>query len=155
MPSSRRTTRSGRATGRSGTGGEPSDDRRSPRDSGRSSGRKPGDQTTLWIGLAAAAVVLLVILFIAFSGGGKRPAPKPPAPKPEPTVKPMRRDWYQVGFNRGLDWKKVMARRRTKFTRAKVKETAELMTSDYASKGISDEGEKVFVRGFMRAIYGE
>ncbi len=42
-----------------------------------------------------------------------------------------------------------------KFTRAKVRETAELMTSDYARKGISEEGEKVFVRGFMRAVYGD
>ncbi len=167
MPSSRRRARSGRASGRSASPGRrrrpdqagaedaASDDRRSSKDSGRGSGRKPGDQTTLWIGLAGGAVVLLIILLIAFSGGRRRPSPKASKPKPEPVVRPMRRDWRQVGFDRGLDWKKVVTRRRTAFTRAEAKETAELMTSDYTRKGISERGEKAFVRGFMQAACGD
>ncbi len=153
MPSSRRTSRSGRATGRSGTGGEPSDERRSSRDSGRSSGRKPGDHTTLWIGLAGGAVVFLIILMIAFSGGRKKVAPKPPAPKPKPTVRVMRRDWHQVGFQKGRTWKYRTRNRPRPATREDVVMVAERMA--VTQKNISKEGEKAFVKGFTEAAYGE
>ena len=112
-------------------------------------------QTRLWLGLAGSAVVLLVLLVIAFSGGRRTPPPKPKRPATEKKVRPMRRDWYQVGFDRGLDWKKRVRNRRMRYTRAEATQTAELMTSDYANKGIRKEGEKAFVRGFVKAVFGE
>lgn len=149
MPSSRRTARSGRASDRPGAGDVPPNSRRSSRDSGR----KPGDQTTLWIGLAGGAVVVLIILLIAFSGGRKKPAPKPSAPKPQRTFKPMRRDWYQVGFQEGRTWKYRTRNRPRPATREVIVMIAERMA--VTQKNISREGEKVFVKGFTKAAYRE
>lgn len=107
------------------------------------------------MGLAGAVVLLLVVLAAAFSGGRKEPPPKPAKPPPEKKVKLVRRDWYGVGFDRGLDWRERVRNRRMKYTRAKVVETAELMTSDYANRGISKRGEESFVLGFTDAVFGE
>ena len=155
MPSSRRSARAGRASDRTGSRGRPADGERPSRDSGQGPRKGAQPAAGIWAGVAVCAVVLVILAWIVLPGGGRKPPPKPPEPPPVETVRPMRRDWYAVGFERGRDWKYRTRHRRMAFTREKILETADLMTSDYANKGITKEGEKAFVRGFGAAVFGE
>ena len=109
----------------------------------------------MWMGLAGSVVLLLVLLVVAFSGGKKKPKPAEPKPEPPKVVRSAPRDWYEVGYNRGLDWHERVKNRKMPFTRAEVLETARRMTSDYANRGITEHGEGLFVKGFTRAVLRE
>jgi hypothetical protein len=175
MPSSRRSARSGRTSGRSGAdrgsqrgrrsanGSARSQrgsqrDRRSTNESGRSQRGRPESKTGLYAGLGGGGAVLFIILVIAFSGsgaGGSRPRSRGRG-KTAPTANarpPVIRDWYQIGFSRGSSWKYRMRNRPRPPAREDVVMVAERMA--VTQKRISKEGERLFVKGFVRAACGQ
>jgi hypothetical protein len=64
------------------------------------------------------------------------------------------RNWYQVGYSDGLDWKRRTRTRHGPVDPATVELVAENMTSNYVHEGITKQGEAEFVRGFKRAVLG-
>ena len=176
MASARRPARPGRTSGRSGaergsqrdrrsaneSGRNPRGsqrDRRSTNESGRDQRRKPESKTALYAGLGGGGAVLFIILVIAFSGGGgsgggrhssrERRKPAPTKRVPPPVI----RDWQQVGFDRGRSWKYRTRNRPRPPAREDVVMVAERMA--VTQKRISKEGEKLFVKGFVKAVCGE
>ncbi len=174
MPSARRSARSGRTSGKSGgERGSARDrrstnesernqrgsqrDRRSTNESGRNQRRKPESKTGLYAGIGGGAAVLLIIMVIAFSGGGGRGNSRRTSRnrrKPAPTTtaaRPVNRNWYQVGFNKGTSWKYNMRNRPSPPAREDVVMVAERMA--VTQKRISKDGEKLFVKGFVESAF--
>jgi hypothetical protein len=64
------------------------------------------------------------------------------------------RNWYQVGYSDGLDWRRRTRTRHGAVDPATVELVAENMTSNYVHDGITRQGESEFVRGFKKAVLG-
>lgn len=156
-----------RRSGSSRRGGGRESERRSTRESGRRSTRESGrlsareeretgrygrvqkkSDTPIIIGAVVGVVLVLALIGVAVSGGRKRRRRKseevpPPVRKVVSTI-----NFYFEGRKRGSDWKRRMRNRQTAPTPTEVREVAERMTSDYANRGITPEGEERFKKGF-------
>jgi len=105
-------------------------------------------------------VVVLGGGIFLFSGGKKKPAPRREE-RAAPPKATSTRNWYSVGRNEGMIWAErakgrgnMAGGRDDAFSDAKVREMADMQTSNHYNKGLRNDaaGQKRYIEGFCAGV---
>jgi serine/threonine protein kinase len=116
---------------------------------------KKGPSPNRWE-VPVVIAVSIPLAFLAFAGfvtcieRMEKRRPRGSSPSPKSTAMVTATDWRAEGEKRGREWSARMRARSKMFTTDEARRIAEMMTSDYLSERIDEEGRKLFVEGFMK-----